>query len=103
MTAVGFERELSSADLVITGEGAFDATSLRGKVPGGVLAAARDAGVPVALVCGRADRSPDGASVWSLAERFGEERALGDTRFALEELAAEVAAAMAAGGLSSRP
>jgi glycerate kinase len=103
MTAVGFERALSSADVVVTGEGAFDATSLRGKVPGGVLAAARDAGVPAAVVCGRADGKPEGARIWSLVERVGEERALGDTRLALEELAAEVAAAMVSGGLSSGP
>jgi glycerate kinase len=103
MAAAAFERKLSGADLVVTGEGAFDGTSLRGKVPGGVLDAARDAGVPVAVVCGRADRNPDGARLWSLVERFGVERALGDTRLALEELAAEVAVAMAVGGLSSRP
>lgn len=102
MAAVGFGRELEMADLVVTGEGAFDATSLRGKVPGGVLAAAREVGVPVAVVCGRADRRPEGVPVWALVERFGAERALGDARLALEELAAHVAAEAIADGLSSR-
>jgi hypothetical protein len=40
-------------DLVITGEGRFDATSLTGKTPGTVIAAAAAAGVPVALVAGQ--------------------------------------------------
>lgn len=103
MAAVGFGRELAAADLVVTGEGAFDTTSLRGKVPGGVLAAAREAGVPVAVVCGRADRRPEGVRVWTLVERYGAERALGDARLALEELAADVAAEVSADGVSSRP
>jgi glycerate kinase len=52
----GLPAALADADLVITGEGRFDATSLTGKVVGGVLAlaAARPAGpVPVLLVAGQ--------------------------------------------------
>ncbi|OHV39949.1 MULTISPECIES: glycerate kinase [Pseudofrankia] len=54
----GLPAVLTDADLVITGEGRFDATSLSGKVVGGVLrlAAARggEAGpVPVLLVAGQ--------------------------------------------------
>lgn len=52
-----FGNHLKGADLVITGEGRGDLTTLRGKAPKGVLDAARPYGVPVALVCGRiADR-----------------------------------------------
>jgi glycerate kinase len=40
------------ADLVVTGEGALDTQTLRGKAPAGVAAAARAAGVPVVAVCG---------------------------------------------------
>jgi glycerate kinase len=97
MDAVGLRERLVDADLVITGEGALDASSLRGKAPGGVLAAARAGGVEALVVCGRADVRPEDVEVHSLTERFGSERALGDPRLALEELAAEVA-----GGLSSR-
>lgn len=50
---VGFDAELEDADLVITGEGAYDRTTGRGKVVGEVLRRAREAGVPVRLVCGR--------------------------------------------------
>src|SRR6185312_5215100 len=46
----GLDRELTGADLVITGEGRFDETSLTGKTCGTVIAAAAAAGVPVAVV-----------------------------------------------------
>jgi glycerate kinase len=92
MGAVGFAQRLAVADVVLTGEGRFDASSLRGKVVGGVLAAARDAEVAAAVLCGDAEVRPEGVEVVSLVERFGRERALGQTRLALVELAAEVAA-----------
>ncbi len=83
--AVGLERSLEGADLVVTGEGAFDATSLRGKVVGGVLAAAEVAQVRAALVCGRADApAPLGVSLLSLVDLVGEHDAMGATRQALE-------------------
>ncbi|MCF1711580.1 glycerate kinase [Corynebacterium argentoratense] len=44
---------MARADLVITGEGAFDATSLQGKVPAAVKQIADGHGVPCALVAGR--------------------------------------------------
>ena len=50
----GLDRALASADLVITGEGRFDETSLTGKTCGTVIAAAAAAGVPVAVVAGQA-------------------------------------------------
>jgi glycerate kinase len=46
---------LAAADLVVTGEGAFDATSLRGKVPSGVARLALEAGVPCVVVAGRSE------------------------------------------------
>ncbi|MDT3443957.1 glycerate kinase [Pseudofrankia sp. BMG5.37] len=59
----GLPAALADADLVITGEGRFDATSMSGKVVGGVLrlAAARvgEAGpVPVLLVAGQLGAPP---------------------------------------------
>lgn len=50
---VGFDRALREADLVVTGEGAYDRTTDRGKVVGEVVRRSREAGVPVRLVCGR--------------------------------------------------
>jgi glycerate kinase len=48
---------LDGARLVITGEGALDAQTLRGKAPIGVVraVAARDPGIPVVAVAGRCD------------------------------------------------
>jgi glycerate kinase len=49
----GLDRALADADLVITGEGRFDETSLTGKTCGTVIAAAAEAGVPVTVVAGQ--------------------------------------------------
>jgi glycerate kinase len=54
---VGFPTHLAGADLVITGEGALDTQTLRGKAPAGVAAAARAAHVPVVAVCGQTSLS----------------------------------------------
>jgi glycerate kinase len=91
MDAVGFAGRLRGVDLVITGEGKVDEQSLHGKTPDGVLRAAREAGVAAAVICGRSEVELADVRVLSLVERFGEERAMTDTRTALEELAAELA------------
>jgi glycerate kinase len=91
MEAVGFAEQVTAADLVITGEGSFDAQSLHGKAVSGVVEMAHAGNVPAAVVCGRAEVHPEGLSVASLAERFGPERSLKQPRAALEELAAELA------------
>jgi glycerate kinase len=49
----GFARALAKADLLITGEGRFDSQTFYGKAPGAAIAAARKAGVPVVVACGR--------------------------------------------------
>jgi glycerate kinase len=51
---------MADADLVITGEGRFDETSLTGKTCGTVIAAAAKAGVPVAVAAGQASDMPTG-------------------------------------------
>ena len=48
----GAEERLAEADLVITGEGRLDATTLRGKGPVGVVRAARRQGVPAIALGG---------------------------------------------------
>jgi len=59
----GLPAALARADLVITGEGRYDATSLGGKVVGAVLEAARAARVTARIVAGQLDFSalPDRA------------------------------------------
>jgi glycerate kinase len=51
----GLPELLRRTDLIVTGEGHFDAQSSMGKVTGRVIDIARLAGVPVLLVCGRVD------------------------------------------------
>jgi len=93
MDAVRLRERVERADYVVTGEGKFDRQSLYGKAPAGVLRTAEAARVPSAVLCGRADvGAPDGVALASLVERFGEERALGDARLALTELASSLAA-----------
>lgn len=52
---VRLDEALASAAVVVTGEGALDRSSLRGKVVGTVATAARRVGVPVVAVVGRGD------------------------------------------------
>jgi glycerate 2-kinase len=55
---VGVDSELRRSNLVLTGEGRYDASSGDGKITGAVLAAAAAAGIPAALVAGVIDRDP---------------------------------------------
>jgi glycerate kinase len=78
---VGFDAALAKADLVITGEGAFDRTSLVGKASGEVVRRAQAAKKRVAVVAGKVDglvglhaldgdgRVLDAAGIAVLAER----------------------------------
>ncbi len=92
---VGLSAALSSSQMVMTGEGAFDATSLLGKVVGSVLGEATASGIPVVVIAGQV--TPEaaeaargvGASVVSLTERFGRQRAVGDTTRCIEQAVAE--------------
>jgi glycerate kinase len=77
MTAVGLAEKVADADLVVTGEGWFDATSLRGKVPSGVARVAQAAGIPCVVVAGQASVGAREAAangideVWTIAELLG--------------------------------
>jgi len=99
MDAAGLPARLRGAAVVVTGEGTFDGQSMRGKVPGGVIAAARAAGVPrVAVLCGAAEAAaPEGVTLRSLAGRFGVEEAMRRPARLLERLAREVAGEVASG------
>ncbi len=60
----GLTAGLAEADLVVTGEGRFDAQSLRGKVVGHVLEQADERGVSAAVVAGAVEDPPAGS--WQL-------------------------------------
>jgi glycerate kinase len=94
---LGVHDLIEGADLVITAEGFLDEQSFEGKVVGGVAEMAAAAGVPCVAVVGEV--VPDLAidvgnriAVVSLVERFGDDRARGDTVACIEEAVAEVLA-----------
>src|SRR5437867_6995563 len=65
LTRVGFDAALANAQLVITGEGSFDRTSLVGKASGEVVRRAQAARKRVAVVAGKGEglvglHAPDG-------------------------------------------
>ncbi|MFD2765229.1 glycerate kinase [Micromonospora eburnea] len=91
---VGLPDALADADLVLTGEGRFDETSLTGKVVGSLLAAAEAAGLRVGVAAGQVSGPVPGsvsASV-SLVELAGSvEAALHDPARWLTEAGAVLA------------
>ena len=95
--AVGLARRARAADLVVTGEGAFDFSSRSGKVPYGVATVAGDALRPCVALAGRVlvgareMRALGVESAYSLVDMVGEERSFGDPSGALAEVAARVA------------
>ena len=89
-SVAGLDDALAAADpatdVVVTGEGRFDATSMAGKVVGGVISRSRRRALRVLVVAGAADGGatgradlPDGVLVLSLVELFGQDAAWHDT------------------------
>jgi glycerate 2-kinase len=95
--AVGLADEVGRADLVITGEGAFDFSSRSGKVPYGVAAVAGQAARPCIALAGRVlvgsreMRALGVESAYAMVDQVGEERSLAEPRAALADLAERVA------------
>ena len=89
---IDLEERILEADVVVTGEGRYDATSLQGKVVGGVAEIAAASGTRALAVVGAADPSaprPAGMEIVDLTARFGSPRAHADpcgcVREAVEE------------------
>jgi glycerate kinase len=95
--AVDLAARARAADLVLTGEGAFDFSSRSGKVPYGVASVAAEALRPCVALAGqvlvgsRETRALGVESAYSLVDLVGEELALGDPAGSLAQLAARVA------------
>jgi len=64
---VGFDERLRASDLVITGEGRLDVTTVEGKAPGEVARRAVAAGVPCVVFGGLVDIELDGAETVALS------------------------------------
>ena len=84
--AVGLAGRLAEVDLVVTGEGAFDATSLHGKVVAGVAGLAQEAGVPCLVLAGRVEVGRRDAAAAGV-----------DAAYAVADLLGSPAEALAAG------
>jgi glycerate kinase len=86
-----------AADLVLTGEGAFDFSSRAGKVPYGVAQIAAAAVRPCVALAGRVQvgaremRALGVESAYAMVDVVGEARSLGEPAEALAELAERVA------------
>lgn len=101
---VRFDAALAGADLVVTGEGSFDAQSIRGKVVSGVTAVAAERGLPCLVVAGQVglgarEMAAAGVSAaYSLAEHAGSVTgAMADPVTHLRALARGVAAEWSSG------
>ncbi len=78
---IGLVERILDATVVVTGEGRYDATSLQGKVVGGVAEIAARSGTRALAVVGSADDGagvPDGLELLDLTARFGPQRAHAD-------------------------
>ncbi len=95
--AVRLDDRIAAADLVLTGEGRFDATSLTGKVVSGVAQAASAAAVPCVVLAGQVAIGRQEAAAHGIAEAHGVADAVGlaaslaDPAGELSRLAARVA------------
>jgi glycerate kinase len=95
---LGFDDALARSDLVITGEGRWDAQTATGKAPHAVLTRARHAGVPVIAVAGQfasADRpGPENgvAHSYSLSDLAGSQgNPMRDASHLLRRIGEEIA------------
>ena len=89
---IGLGERILNADVVVTGEGRYDATSLQGKVVGGVAELAAESGARALAVVGGSDPTaprPDRLEILDLAALFGSERARTDPCGCVREAVAE--------------
>lgn len=94
---VGLAERVAQADLVVTGEGTFDFSSLTGKVVSGVAALAAEAAVPCVVLAGvvRVGRREAAAAgveaTYAVSDAVGLQRSLDQPAEELAALAARVA------------
>jgi glycerate 2-kinase len=92
---VGLEEEVSTASVVIIGEGSYDRQTGAGKAPAYVAALARDAGVSIVLVAGRVDPLADiteFSGVFALSDWAGSSKAAFESPSRwLSEIGSEIA------------
>jgi glycerate kinase len=93
----GLDALVAGADLVVSGEGAFDYSSRAGKVVHGVASVAMRHATPCVVLAGRVDvgsremRALGVESAYGVVDRVGEEAAMAEPARHLADLAARVA------------
>ena len=104
LDAVGLAEQLDGADLVITGEGQIDASTIFNKAPVGVARLASQRGIPVIALSGSLGAGYEGVhelgidAVFTLVDRpMTLDEALEDTERLVSSLAEEATRAYAAG------
>ena len=104
LDAVGLDEQLESADLVITGEGQIDASTVFNKAPVGVARLASQRGIPVIALSGSLGKGYEEVhnlgidAVFTLVDRpMTLDEALEDTERLVSSLAEEATRAFAAG------
>ena len=104
LDAVGLAEQLDGADLVITGEGQIDASTIFNKAPVGVARLASQRGIPVIALSGSLGAGYEGVhelgidAVFTLVDRpMTLDEALEDTDRLVSSLAEEATRAFAAG------
>ena len=96
-SVVGLAERVAQADLVVTGEGSFDPTSLSGKVVSGVAALAAEHAVPCLVLAGtvhvgRREAAAAGIeAAYALVDLVGHQTALAQPESSLAALAGRVA------------
>ena len=88
--AVHLDEAVEWADVVITGEGCYDAQTAGGKVAQSLIDLCKVRSTPSVIMCGRSDLPPsDQQQVCDLLSFCGEESAMKDTYNSLQNLAAQ--------------
>jgi glycerate kinase len=88
MQLLDVSAELAASDLVITGEGALDAQSLRGKLPARIAAGCLEVGVPCVAIAGRVLLGRRQLAAVGFAEAHAIEAYAGSVEAAMEQGAA---------------
>lgn len=84
-TATDRDRDVTSADLVITGEGKLDSQTLKGKVVAALTASARAAGVPTIVVAGQVSLTAQEIAEAGIDSAYAITDHAGSVRLAMED------------------
>lgn len=87
--ALNLEEKIEHADLVITGEGSFDAQTESGKAVSKVIDLCKKHQKPLKIICGRKSVHVEGVEIWDFLSRFGEKESMNNAEKCLETLCKE--------------